>query len=43
MVLGAKGHEQGHDIDGGNHMMESQGRARVTMFLALLAIGGHSS
>jgi hypothetical protein len=29
-----------HDVDGGHHMMESQGRARATMFLALLAVVG---
>ena len=39
-MFGAKGHEQGNDIDRGNQMMESQGRFRVTMFLALLALVG---
>jgi Protein of unknown function (DUF998) len=33
-------HEQGNDIDGGNPMIESPGKARVTMFLALLALVG---
>ena len=39
-MFGAKGHEQGIDIDRGNQMMESQGRSRVTMFLALVALVG---
>ena len=39
-MFGAKGHEQGNDINRGNQMMESQGRSRVTMFLALLALVG---
>src|SRR5687768_4186729 len=39
-MFGAKGHEQGNEIDRGDQMMESQGRFRVTMFLALLALVG---
>jgi hypothetical membrane protein len=39
-VFGAKGYEQGNDIDRGNQMMESQGRSRVTTLLALLALVG---